>query len=691
MIAENSFIAGNNKQDTIAVIKNVKEYLKIANPKLKLIPFNKLQTEFEESLNTFNSQNLGKLLNKLEQNRDSKNGIHHYIANNENGTHPTLIRDARNVFQPEHKGYEAFAIQYVNAIRAAADVINHSELSEQNISSLKDQLTRESKKVFSSFDKMDNLNEYDSSEFTKKKILALSNILEENGCHNALKKMDIAKEYQSFNDAQHNIVTLTTIKNLDKPIITMFEAEVPMRGMIKEISDQYNLISVKGNEKPKWFEKLSSFEKKILESYAVEIGKGNHVLPTQLTKILGVRNAFEKITGVIENSESKARIKVLHQVKHSGTLASLNKGEDEALDIVNTNFKQVRSWVEDGNNSVLINSLNTGFKFIVDNQENKIVSQLSKVSQETNTSYFNTALNKFRVFDSSGDNNIIQEKLNQVCELLDPKNEDEQVIIRFLKQQKDQAAANFLLETDSLPKEIKEIIDYAINSKKALIGMHHRKANISSMFYRSAKETASMNDPENNSVLLSTNSSLLVSKLNILVDSHTNAIKNKSTTDRINNFIKSGYQKQSLIVMCKSGKDRTGAAMHDQTYQTIKDYLFLQNIKKPSNENIESQIISSGHTSQQAGGTYSLGATIGCFGVKSVIKSSIPKSRQMWKGLTEAAADNNSYKSFLENSLKNIVNDVSGLLNLNIFKNTSNTLGTKQSPLSIKKGKILRD
>lgn len=97
--------------------------------------------------------------------------------------------------------------------------------------------------------------------------------------------------------------------------------------------------------------------------------------------------------------------------------------------------------------------------------------------------------------------------------------------------------------------------------------------------------------------------------------------------------------KEEILNMCASGKDRTGLAEHDQSATAIANAIGA-NVK-----DIDPQLLASGHTAQQAGGIYSGGATVGCFGTKSENKAGLPKNRK--KGLiaiVELSAQSNKVK-----------------------------------------------
>jgi hypothetical protein len=97
--------------------------------------------------------------------------------------------------------------------------------------------------------------------------------------------------------------------------------------------------------------------------------------------------------------------------------------------------------------------------------------------------------------------------------------------------------------------------------------------------------------------------------------------------------------KEEILNMCASGKDRTGLAEHDQSAQAIANKIGA------TVKDIDGQLLASGHTSQQAGGINSGGATVGCYGTKSENRAGIPASRkQDLDAIVEVTASSNKIK-----------------------------------------------
>lgn len=102
------------------------------------------------------------------------------------------------------------------------------------------------------------------------------------------------------------------------------------------------------------------------------------------------------------------------------------------------------------------------------------------------------------------------------------------------------------------------------------------------------------------------------------------------------------FQREEMLTMCASGKDRTGLAMHDQTADV------LANRFKMDINDVDKQILPAAHTAQQAGSVYAGGGTGGCHGTKSENLAGIPASRIHLDAIVEPSSKNNKIKGAKE-------------------------------------------
>ena len=100
---------------------------------------------------------------------------------------------------------------------------------------------------------------------------------------------------------------------------------------------------------------------------------------------------------------------------------------------------------------------------------------------------------------------------------------------------------------------------------------------------------------------------------------------------------------EESLIMCASGKDRTGFAQHDFTARGVKSYIEEKSGQEISLSELDNRILKSGHTASQAGNPYAGGATIGCHGTKIDNLQSLPMSRfRGLQGIIEASSSGNN-------------------------------------------------
>jgi len=385
------------------------------------------------------------------------------------------------------------------------------------------------------------------------------------------KKLEVMRECQNLNDKHAAIVTISSVGGK-----TVFEGEVPLKGLTEEQKSYYT-----GLNNQSWFKAMEPWEQKLCTRYAPIIAEGNHVISTQLRKIPGLRNAFEKITGIAENNE----IEVLHTSKHAGATACLSSDKDMRQTLSDANARQAKEWVD--KDRVLhcntFNSANIGLAGDIEFADRNQASMKTIGGKNTNT-----AFNILKVFGASNRYTGVKDTLNaladkcpneEIASHLRPRSR----LKRLFGIDKPKGDLDQLLKNVS--EERREIYKKAIDLRSTL-----DKADV----------PLRIGDPENRSLALST-------KLNFLAQS----------LSKVESF---GI-KEDMLNMCASGKDRTGLAEHDQSAQIISQKLGID-IKE-----VDKQLLASGHTAQQAGGIYAGGCTVGCYGTKYGTSQGIPKSR----------------------------------------------------------------
>ncbi|XVN43751.1 MAG: hypothetical protein RCG16_05395 [Rickettsia hoogstraalii] len=161
----------------------------------------------------------------------------------------------------------------------------------------------------------------------------VAELLGTNGIKNAHKKLNVAKDFQNFNDEHCNIVTLSKVTNDKGKEHIVVEAEVAFKGLTEEQKQEYQ-----NREGKNWYNVMPEWERKLVDQYADTIQNGKHVIPTQLRQIVGMKNAFEKI-GAITDKDGK-NFETLLTSKHAGTLASISDDIDSRQKITDLNARQ---------------------------------------------------------------------------------------------------------------------------------------------------------------------------------------------------------------------------------------------------------------------------------------------------------------------------------------------------------------
>ena len=346
-----SIIKDQFVQDKKEFLLQTTEYLKTHAEVQAILPETLIEYR-EKALEELKNGEFTKALQNLETLRDARSGIVIHEVEAIDGKAPITIRDARKCANPAVRGTESFEMQYLNAIRAGMDIVDIEERPE-----LKEQLKQTAIDFMSRFHK-DNqaLSQTELAEKLQEEISAIATILEDNGIKDSFDKLNIAKDFQNFNDIHSNIATISSIKGNGKEH-TVVEGEVALRKLTDEQLKEYQPIKDDREPKPKWYTEMPTWEQNLCKKYVEKIIDGKHVIPTQLRQIVGMKNAFEKSTAIFDAATEK--LEVLHTSKHAGTIASLARHEDSRQDITNKNAKQAQEWIGEGR-KLHCNTFNSG-------------------------------------------------------------------------------------------------------------------------------------------------------------------------------------------------------------------------------------------------------------------------------------------------------------------------------------------
>jgi hypothetical protein len=333
---------------------------------------------------------------------------------------PIVVRDARGALTPPVRETEAFEMQYLNAVRASIDIATIEGKPE-----LKEALQKKALEFIDNFSiKHSGKSQEELAGLLKKETKDLGKFLEDQGIPNAYNKLNVAKDFQNFNDKHSNIVTVSSIKH-NGQTHTVVEAEVAMKGLTKSQKDQYAVIADDSNSnKPSWYSAMPKWEQALCKKYAGKIAAGEHVIPTQLRQIAGMKNAFEKITAIFKEEGLEEGLEVLHTSKHAGTLASLARDKDARQDITNGNARQAQEWV--GPDKVLhCNTFNSGPLGAGDDPE--IVRSTKKAMKAVGGKETNTAFNSFRYSGLANDLKGTKDSLKMLAASLPDDKEFEKI------------------------------------------------------------------------------------------------------------------------------------------------------------------------------------------------------------------------------------------------------------------------
>ncbi|MGI4776066.1 MAG: hypothetical protein ACRYE9_04000 [Janthinobacterium lividum] len=620
-LSENS-LKSNFERDKGALIDQTNQYLN-DQKKLSLLPIDaesrkkteELRNEAKTTLSSSTDfgQAIGAAIRSLEQLRDLKNGIvteKLSPPSNQPKATPTLIRDARKVKDPAALSTEAFEIQYLNVIRAATDIAN-IEGKASLAQGLKD---RAQEFVGSFHEENQALSQKDIAKKVNQEIIKVIQSLEKEGIQDARDKVNVAKDFQNLKDDHSNIATISSIEHGGKKH-TIIEAEVGLRGLTNTQKEEYikvqkfydpNNPEASKNNLPKWFEQLRPFEKALCHRNLAAIIDGKHVLSTQLRQIVGMKNAFEKITAIKEENQE---MKILHESKHAGTIASFARGDNtEARDserarITAESAKQAQEWIGKDRQLHCL-TLNSGpnmgtetDKVIVSatvkamnapaNKDNPVDNNsLAKAGRATNLAYnLLRMFGKANVYD--GLKEIIEDVHGGLTASLDGKKPSKALNANTIEEME---------KKSKLGKEAAGILRDTV----VIISMLNKA------------------DRPFRLDLKNISADIIIAQTNLM----DRIAKAKSSTDQSQNkgLDLNKITTEESLIMCASGKDRTGFAQHDASARKIQTAIG----KGIELRDIDKQLLRSRHTASQAGSIHAGGASLGAFGTKVDNIQSLP-------------------------------------------------------------------
>lgn len=537
----------------------------------------------------------------LEATREAKSGIYLQEIPVEGGV-PILVRDARKGDNPPARGTESFEMQYLNMIRAAMDIAVIEGRPE-----IRQQLLERAATFMETFHQQGDLprdvdgriaGERKFAKALDREVAGITGLMEEAGIPNALNKLSVAKDFQNLNTQHFNIVTISEVAG--RPVI---EAEIAMKGLTAEQKAEYDAIrNPNPAERPGWYNALPWWQQELVQKYAQTIQAGEHTISTQLWQLVGMKNAFEKVTAVFD--PAKSEVEVVHTSKHAGTLASISEDEHDRGRIAELNTRQAQAWVGE-DTKLHVNSFNTAGA-LGRSHDIEITEQLGAAAVTVGGRYTNTAFNLGR---GSGGSSILEGINTTIAGVSDAlaantaPNPKAAAAMRVVQVQLEPRPAGLF---GGLRRFLSHPIDSLRSADKAI-------ATLVESGVVDAKGAAVLSS----AIALRGDADKVGATSRILSVGNASLMASTALSQLTSLITRSGEMrglaglpKEETIGMCASGKDRTGLAMHDQSAQAVAKKLEVPVVA------VDAALVAAGHTAQQAGGVYSCGSAAGCFGTR---------------------------------------------------------------------------
>lgn len=605
------------QDNTKQVLEFAKNVIKIPQQEAK----NKYPPDIKDRLQAikaeFEKENYGQAISLLDELKDNRLNITWKTSENLGNGTACRVRDARNT-TPDQLSLDApekYQMQLINQLRGAVDLINLSDQSTQektnSINQLKFVVSQalDDPKIGSS-----NIRQYNT------KMLS---VLEDAKIENAVDRLKFATEMSNFKDPHYHIVTLSRVNDPNNHKHTAIEADVMLNGLTKTQAENYNKIA---QYKPlqdsvitgvSWFDQMDDpIKKKLLSQQAAKIATGNKVIPAQfIGQLEGIRNGYMKVTAISYGEEGQKKAPtILSENLHCGAPASKIKNvtPEEKAQIVTRNIEQLKSYVAP--DKVLnLNSLNSSTPFDA-RGENFIINQVKAASaKDANFVKVSVSpINKWRWLGGGRNTEVFQYTLKTVGDSAIIKNALPN-ISKYLTSDRSPRIEK-LLETVTFGA-YKSLEEKARNELYNIRNDNNHQLNNCALILGVAIDAKKLTK---SSVLFSSSENI-----NLELSSKMNQIENAINLPKgvLNKIVLSSGQTTNY---CKSGKDRTGLVMFNNTVDVINNHLGLLDNSQPARNNRD-RIAQSGHAQEMAG---IQGGTIGCHSLKTNPEFGLNKSDQ---------------------------------------------------------------
>ncbi|WP_266234138.1 hypothetical protein [Rickettsia rhipicephali] len=124
-------------------------------------------------------------------------------------------------------------------------------------------LNKEAVKFINSFNALNmEKSQENISKNMQAEIDSVAELLGKNGIKNAHKKLNVAKDFQNFNDEHFNIITLSKVINDEGKEHIVVEVEVAFKGLTEEQKQEYQ-----NRDGKNWYNVMPEWERKLVDQY----------------------------------------------------------------------------------------------------------------------------------------------------------------------------------------------------------------------------------------------------------------------------------------------------------------------------------------------------------------------------------------------------------------------------------------
>lgn len=610
MSKSNFEILGENREYVLAFAKEVN-----SAPPVKI----DIEARKREAQKLFaDGGDLSAAIKKLDEIKDNKLGIVWRESQDLGNGTSSLVRDARAVTTDQAllkvDAPEKYAMQILNKARGASDLIDKSDLSAAEKELAKKKLMHIATDAMANVDKL-------GSNTVKNYNTQMLHVLKSGGIVDPEKKLIFASEIANFKDDHQHIVTLTTALDRKSTPHTVFEAEIMLNGLTDIQKIQYQDIARSKLGQPcgvEWFDKMDKYKQDLLRPVAAEVALGNKVMPTQLlSDVVGIRNAYQKVTAISTGAEAK----ILSQTLHAGTPATKVKTVDKVTrqEITNENLRQLKSFLP-ANERMNLNILTSKTPFNA-RGEDFVFDQLEKGKKEVNgVSVSASPINKWRLIGGGGrDTKQFEQNLSNVGKGL-----QNEVGLKNVSEYLQKGGSRFGNFLETLTFGVYKTTQTKAQSELKILNSLKPDLSLALVVATSARNLV-------DSSTIFANSENVNLELTAKMAVVSNSVKSSDGVLRA--VVGEGISKEYPydINFCKSGKDRTGYVQANETREVVSAYLDVNPKSELGKKNFLNQL-AGGHTQEMAGVQ---GGTIGCHSIKTNPEFGFNRSDKLASGIMD--------------------------------------------------------